>query len=91
MDKLDKTESLQKYIGGSSIYKLTVVMTTYNREEFIGCAIKSVLNQTYQDFHFIILDNCSTDNTEQVVKSFNNSRIKYIKNKENNRLCRKYK
>ncbi|ENK0837471.1 glycosyltransferase [Clostridium botulinum] len=83
VDKLDKTESLQKYIGGSSIYKLTVVMTTYNREEFIGCAIKSVLNQTYQDFHFIILDNCSTDNTEQVVKSFNNSRIKYIKNKEN--------
>jgi glycosyltransferase involved in cell wall biosynthesis len=63
--------------------KLTVVMTTYNRAEYIASAVQSILNQTYQQFHFIILDNCSTDHTEQVIKSINDSRIRYIKNEKN--------
>jgi len=59
-------------------------MPTYNRASFfLPRAIQSVLNQTYENFQLIIGDNASTDNTEEVVKSFNDSRITYIKSKSN--------
>ena len=59
--------------------KVSVIITTFNRAEYLEKAIKSVLNQTYSDFELLILDNSSTDNTEEVVKSFNDKRIRYIK------------
>jgi glycosyltransferase involved in cell wall biosynthesis len=60
-----------------------VILTTYNTKKYVGQAIKSVLNQTYKDYKFIILDNCSTDNTEGVVSTFKDSRITYIRNEKN--------
>ncbi len=63
--------------------KLTVAMITYNREKYISKAIESVLNQTYKNFKFIILDNCSTDNTGDIIKNFNSPKINYIKNDKN--------
>lgn len=63
--------------------KLTVILTTYNTKKYVGQAIKSVLNQTYKDYKFIILDNCSTDNTEDVISTFTDSRITYIRNEKN--------
>ena len=62
---------------------LTVVMTTYNREKYLSQAINSILNQTYSNFYFVILDNFSSDNTENIIKSYSDSRIRYIKNSEN--------
>jgi len=59
--------------------KVSVIITTFNRAEYLEKAIKSVLNQTYSDFELLILDNSSTDNTEEIVKSFNDERIRYIK------------
>ncbi len=55
------------------------MMPTYNRADLIGRSIKSVLRQTMPNFELFIIDDASTDNTEEVVKSFNDSRIKYIK------------
>ena len=63
--------------------KVSVCMPVYNGENYIAESIRSVLDQTYQDFELIISDNCSTDNTPKIIKSFNDSRIKYIKNSEN--------
>jgi glycosyltransferase involved in cell wall biosynthesis len=63
--------------------KVTVIIPTYNRAHLIKRAIKSVLNQTFQDFEIIVVDDGSTDNTEEVVKSFNDLRIKYIKHQKN--------
>ena len=60
--------------------KVSVILPTYNRAEFLGFAIESVLNQTFKDFEIIVSDDQSTDNTCQVVSSFNDSRISYIKN-----------
>lgn len=60
-----------------------MILTTYNTKKYVGQAIKSVLNQTYKDYKFIILDNCSTDNTEGVVSTFKDSRITYIRNEKN--------
>ena len=62
---------------------VSIIIPTYNRTDLISRAISSVLNQTFKNFEVIIIDDGSTDNTENVVKSFNDSRIKYIKNKKN--------
>jgi len=62
--------------------KVSVIIPTYNRAEVIGRAIKSVLNQTYQNFEIIIVDDSPDDETEKVVKIFNDKRIKYIHNRE---------
>jgi glycosyltransferase involved in cell wall biosynthesis len=58
---------------------VSVIMPTYNRAYIIRRAISSVLNQTHSNFELIIVDDGSTDNTAEVVDSFNNSRIVYIK------------
>jgi len=60
--------------------KVSVVIPTYNRSDTIGGAIKSVLNQTYQNFEIVIIDDSSNDKTEKLVNAFNEKRIKYIKN-----------
>lgn len=51
---------------------VSVIIPTYNRAHLVGRSIKSILNKTYQDFEIIVVDDGSTDNTEEVVKSFNN-------------------
>jgi len=62
---------------------VSVIIPTYNRAHLVGRAIKSVLNQTYQDFELIIVDDGSTDNTEKVIKRFDDKRIRYIKHEKN--------
>ena len=62
---------------------VSVVMPTYNRAHLLGQAVQSVLNQTYQDFELIVVDDGSADNTEEVVKSFDDRRLKYIRLSEN--------
>ena len=61
---------------------VTVITITRNRGDLIGRCIKSVQSQTYQNFEHIIVDGASTDKTEEVVKSFNNDRIRYYKTTE---------
>lgn len=57
--------------------KVTVVITTYNRSNYLKFAIDSVLNQTYDNFELIIVDDGSTDDTKQVVESYKDERIIY--------------
>ncbi len=63
--------------------KLTVCMPVYNGSKYISKSIESVLAQTYTDFHLHIHDNCSIDDTEDVVRRFKDSRIKYFRNEVN--------
>lgn len=58
--------------------KVSVIIPTYNRTKYLGDAIQSVLNQTFTDFEIIVVDDGSTDNTKDLVNSFNDSRIRYI-------------
>jgi glycosyltransferase involved in cell wall biosynthesis len=57
----------------------SIIIPTYNREKIIPRAIKSILNQTFTDYEIIIVDDGSVDKTDQVVRSFNDNRIKYHK------------
>ena len=58
--------------------RVSVIIPTYNRERFIGEAIHSVLSQTYPDFEIIVVDDGSTDTTQEVVAGFGDPRIRYI-------------
>jgi len=63
---------------------VSIVMPSFNTAPFIAESIKSVLAQTYYDWELIIVDDCSTDNTDDVVKPFlSDSRIHYLKNDKN--------
>jgi glycosyltransferase involved in cell wall biosynthesis len=63
--------------------KVSVIIPTYNRARLLERAIRSVLNQTYQDFEIIVVDDVSTDSTKEVVESFNDERIRYIQHEKN--------
>ncbi len=58
--------------------KVSVVIPTYNRAAYLVEAIQSVLAQTFRDFEIVIVDDGSTDNTADVVKTINDSRLHYI-------------
>lgn len=63
---------------------VSVIMPSYNTGDFIKETIKSVMVQTYPTWELIIVDDCSTDNTDEVVSEFmEDSRIRYIKNEYN--------
>ena len=66
---------------------VTVIIPSYNREKTIKRAVDSVLNQTYKDIEVIVVDDCSTDNTLDVVKSIKDSRLKVFKLNENSGAC----
>jgi glycosyltransferase involved in cell wall biosynthesis len=66
---------------------VSVIIPTYNRAEFLRLAITSVLNQTFQDFEIIVIDDASKDHTHEVVSNFHDKRIKYIRHEVNKRVA----
>ena len=62
---------------------ISVLMPAYNAEKYIGEAIESVLNQTFKDFELIVVNDGSTDRTEEIILSFSDPRIRYVKNEKN--------
>jgi len=62
---------------------ISVIMPVFNGEKYLSLAIESILEQTFTDFEFIIINDGSTDDSEKIILSYQDRRIRYIKNKEN--------
>ena len=62
---------------------ISVVMPCYNAEKYVCFAIKSILDQSYANFELIIINDGSTDSTDEKIRNFRDSRIRYIGVKEN--------
>ncbi len=67
---------------------ISVIMPTYNRERTIERAIKSVLEQSYKNIEFIIIDDKSTDNTCEIIEKINDDRIRLIRLEKNGGACK---
>lgn len=68
---------------------VSIIIPTYNRAEYLPQAIESVRAQSYQDWEMIIIDDCSTDNTQAVVASFlSDSRIRLVRNETNQGIAK---
>ena len=67
---------------------VSIVLPVFNGEKYLSQAIDSVLNQTYQNFELIIVNDCSYDSTEKIILHYSSrdDRIVYLKNKENLKL-----
>ncbi len=64
--------------------KVSVLMPIYKtNEKYLRTAVESILSQTFDDFEFLILDDCPDDDREEIIKSYKDKRIKYYKNEKN--------
>lgn len=68
--------------------KISVILPCYNAESTISEAIQSILTQTFSDFELIVIDDGSRDHSANIVESFNDTRILFIKNEKNLGLIR---
>ena len=70
--------------------KVSIVLPTYNGERYLAQSIESVLTQTYENLELIIVDDCSTDGTPEIVRRFaeRDGRVQVIRNAENQKLPR---
>lgn len=62
---------------------ISIIMAAYNAEKTIQKSIESVLAQSYQNYELLIIDDCSTDRTVEVVQTFSDERIRLIRNERN--------
>lgn len=66
--------------------KVSVIMPVYNAEKYLKDAIESILNQTFINFEFLIINEGLTDNSKRIIESYNDSRIRLLNNKEKSGL-----
>lgn len=75
---------MQKMMTDHTNVLVSIGIPTYNRaNSYLKQALLSAVNQTYKNIEIIVSDNCSSDNTESVVKEFDNPRLRYYRQKEN--------
>ena len=67
----------------SNLPLVSICIPTYNRANYIKKAIDSALGQTYKNIEVIVVDNASTDNTDEIVSAYNDPRLRYVRNSEN--------
>lgn len=66
---------------------ISIIMPAYNAEKTLAQAVTSALAQTYQNFELLIIDDCSTDSTSALARSFRDSRIRVLTNEANSGAC----
>lgn len=66
---------------------ISIIVPVYNAERFLDDTINTVLNQTYSNFELILINDCSTDNSVDIIKNYKDKRIKLINNKVNSKAA----
>lgn len=66
---------------------ISVIIPSYNRAHILKEAVKSVLEQSYRNIELILVDDCSTDNTEKTAKEITDSRFRYFRLEKNSGAC----
>lgn len=77
------TRKLDKVTDLSATPLVSVIMPVYNVENYIKEAVESILNQTYSNFEFIIIDDCSTDKTLEFLSQLKDPRVVLVKKEKN--------
>jgi glycosyltransferase involved in cell wall biosynthesis len=87
---IDATWHYWNHIGGghdvidrNELPLVSVIIPTYNRAQLLSRAVRSVLDQTYQNLEITIVDDASSDQTGEILKQFRDPRIKYLRHEEN--------
>lgn len=70
-------------MNSDSIPTVSVIIPTYNRAEILPKSVNSVLNQTFEDFELIVVDDASEDHTGSVISGMNDNRIDYVRHHDN--------
>ncbi|MBA3285336.1 MAG: glycosyltransferase family 2 protein [Nitrosopumilus sp.] len=74
---------MNENVERKSTSRITVLIPAYNASKYIDIAIRSILDQTYSDFLLLVINDGSTDDTEKKILSFDDKRIRYVKNETN--------
>ena len=84
-DKQKQAKRILNSDDGNEIVEglVSIIMPSYNTAPYISSSIQSVINQTYNNWELIIVDDCSTDNTEDVLSEIKDERIRFFKNEKN--------
>lgn len=84
-------ETLNENVGNERENGLvSIIMPSFNTASYIKESVQSVINQTYTNWELIIVDDCSTDNTDEILAQIEDNRIRYLKNERNSgaAVCR---
>jgi hypothetical protein len=77
------TSKFKRGQGSVTPPRVSVVIGAYNGERFLRPAIESIISQTFRDFELIVVDDCSTDRTPQILSEFKDDRIRVVRNERN--------
>jgi glycosyltransferase involved in cell wall biosynthesis len=78
-----RSDTANRRQGGDAAGRLTVVIPTYNRPNYLGDSLGSVVAQTVNGFRLVVLDNASTEDYSHVLERFEESAVEYVRNSEN--------
>lgn len=85
IEKITKSTEIvyRQAVQGNKLPKVSILLPVYNQAHLVGQCLTSLLNQTYQDFEIVLIDDGSTDSLSQVVSEFPDKRIRYLYRAEN--------
>lgn len=85
MDKVDQKDQVEKkdQANKSETPMVSIVVPLYNAEEYIKTCLDSIIGQTFEDFEVVVVNDCSTDKSVEIVESYDDPRIKLVQKKSN--------
>lgn len=84
-----KCLNFEAHMSNEAFSKVSIIIPCYNQAKYVACAIESALCQTYKNIEIVIVDDCSSDNSVEVIKNYakNNKNIKYLTFDKNKGVC----